>query len=69
MLLKKYYIIASKKFTRIIFDEDSMGMCARCYLTENCTCNSLSYIFCKKVNFDSLLYSERFKHAYVVEKT
>ena len=68
MLLKKYYRIASNKFTRITFDEDSiMDMCVRCYLKEGCTCTSL--IYCNKVNFDGLLYSERFKHAYVVEKT
>lgn len=70
MLLKKYYRIASEKFTRITFDEDSsMNMCAGCYFTESCTSNSLSYSLCKKVNFDGLLYSERFKYAYVVKKT
>lgn len=68
MLLKKYYRIASKKFTRITSDEGSMDMCSRCCFTESCTSDSLSYGLCKKVNFDGLLYSKRFKYAYVVKK-
>ena len=67
MLLKKYRIVLDRTFIRKSFS-DGEDMCSKCCLNWPDNCNKEDFDICEKANFDNLLFSPDYEHAYVILK-